>query len=44
LYRDVARTWLYLSDVLGWYAAFNKARNEKYGECGNNPDALRTEL
>ena len=36
-YGDVVRTWFYLSDILGWYAAFNKARNEKYGEFGIMP-------
>lgn len=36
-YGDVVRTWFYLSDILGWYAAFNKVRNEKYGEFGIMP-------
>jgi enamine deaminase RidA (YjgF/YER057c/UK114 family) len=36
-YRDVARTWFYLSDILDWYAEFNKVRNEKYGEFGIMP-------
>ena len=36
-YRDVVRTWFYLSDILDWYAAFNKVRNEKYGESGIMP-------
>jgi enamine deaminase RidA (YjgF/YER057c/UK114 family) len=36
-YRDVARTWFYLSDILAWYASFNKVRNEKYGEFGIMP-------
>ena len=36
-YRDVARTWFYLSDILDWYASFNKVRNEKYGEFGIMP-------
>jgi enamine deaminase RidA (YjgF/YER057c/UK114 family) len=36
-YKDVVRTWFYLSDILGWYAAFNKVRNEKYGEFGIMP-------
>jgi enamine deaminase RidA (YjgF/YER057c/UK114 family) len=31
-YKDVVRTWLYISDILAWYAGFNKVRNEKYGE------------
>lgn len=36
-YKDVARTWLYLSDILDWYPDFNKARSEKYGEFGVMP-------
>ena len=36
-YKDVARTWLYLSEILGWYPDFNKARSEKYGEFGIMP-------
>jgi len=36
-YSDVVRTWFYLSDILDWYATFNKARNEKYGEFGIMP-------
>jgi enamine deaminase RidA (YjgF/YER057c/UK114 family) len=36
-YKDVARTWFYLSDILDWYADFNKARSEKYGEFGIMP-------
>jgi enamine deaminase RidA (YjgF/YER057c/UK114 family) len=36
-YRNVVRTWFYLSDILDWYAAFNKVRNEKYGEFGIMP-------
>jgi enamine deaminase RidA (YjgF/YER057c/UK114 family) len=36
-YLDVVRTWFYLSDILDWYAEFNKVRNEKYGEFGIMP-------
>jgi enamine deaminase RidA (YjgF/YER057c/UK114 family) len=36
-YKDAARTWLYLSDILDWYPEFNKARSEKYGEFGIMP-------
>jgi enamine deaminase RidA (YjgF/YER057c/UK114 family) len=36
-YKDVVRTWLYISDILAWYAGFNKVRNEKYGEFGIMP-------
>ena len=36
-YKDVARTWLYLSEIVDWYPDFNKARSEKYGEFGIMP-------
>lgn len=36
-YKDVARTWFYLSEILDWYPDFNKARSEKYGELGIMP-------
>jgi enamine deaminase RidA (YjgF/YER057c/UK114 family) len=36
-YRDVVRTWFYLSDILEWYPEFNKVRNEQYGEFGIMP-------
>ena len=29
-YRDVARTWFYLSDILAWYPEFNRARTAIY--------------
>ena len=37
-YTDVARTWIYLSDILDWYAEFNEVRNAKYGDWGLMPD------
>ena len=43
-YSDVVRTWFYLSDILGWYAGFNKVRNEKYGEFGIMPGPGDKEL
>ena len=43
-YSDVVRTWFYLSDILGWYAGFNKVRNEKYGEFGIMPGPGDREL
>jgi len=43
-YGDVVRTWFYLSDILDWYAAFNKVRNEKYGEFGIMPGPDDTRL
>ena len=33
-YRDVVRTWFYLSDILSWYPDFNQARSEVYQELG----------
>lgn len=36
-YRDVVRTWFYLSAILEWYPEFNKVRNEQYGEYGIMP-------
>ena len=33
-YRDVVRTWFYLSDILSWYPDFNQARSEVYRELG----------
>ena len=36
-YRDVVRTWFYLSNILDWYGEFNKARSAKYAEFGLCP-------
>ena len=36
-YRDVARTWFYLSDILDWYPEFNRARTAVYGQFGILP-------
>jgi enamine deaminase RidA (YjgF/YER057c/UK114 family) len=33
-YRNVVRTWIFLSDILDWYTGFNKVRNSKYQEFG----------
>jgi enamine deaminase RidA (YjgF/YER057c/UK114 family) len=33
-YRDVVRTWFYLSDILAWYPEFNQARSAIYQELG----------
>jgi len=43
-YKNVARTWLYLSEILEWYPDFNKARSEKYGEFGIMPGPGDTAL
>jgi enamine deaminase RidA (YjgF/YER057c/UK114 family) len=36
-YRDVARTWFYLKDILAWYPEFNQARSAVYRELGLMP-------
>lgn len=36
-FRNVARTWFYLADILSWYGEFNAARNAQYGEFGLMP-------
>jgi enamine deaminase RidA (YjgF/YER057c/UK114 family) len=36
-YRDVVRTWFYLSDILAWYPEFNRARTAMYGRFGILP-------
>lgn len=33
-YRQVARTWFYLADILQWYGEFNRARNVAYTDVG----------
>ena len=43
-YKDVTRTWFYLSEILDWYPEFNKARSEKYGEFGIMPGPGDTRL
>lgn len=43
-YRDVARTWFYISDILDWYPEFNKSRNGKYGELGIMPRPVDKDL
>jgi enamine deaminase RidA (YjgF/YER057c/UK114 family) len=45
-YRDVVRTWIYISDILDWYGDFNTVRNEcysEYGLLGNTPTAVQPE-
>ena len=36
-YRDVVRTWFYLSNILSWYLEFNQARSAEYRELGLMP-------
>jgi enamine deaminase RidA (YjgF/YER057c/UK114 family) len=33
-FRDVARTWFYLRDILDWYGAFNAVRNAAFERLG----------
>ncbi|MGC4116929.1 MAG: RidA family protein [Myxococcales bacterium] len=33
-FKDVPRTWIYLSRILDWYGEFNKVRNKHYGRVG----------
>ena len=40
-YRDVARTWIYLPNILQWYEGFNAARSAKYREFGLIPASAR---
>jgi enamine deaminase RidA (YjgF/YER057c/UK114 family) len=36
-YRNVARTWFYLEDILAWYPEFNRARSAVYRKLGLMP-------
>jgi enamine deaminase RidA (YjgF/YER057c/UK114 family) len=36
-YRDVARTWFYLADILAWYPEFNRSRTAVYDQFGILP-------
>ena len=45
-YRDVVRTWIYIADILDWYADFNSVRNRCYtqfGILGNSDSAGQPE-
>jgi enamine deaminase RidA (YjgF/YER057c/UK114 family) len=33
-YKDVVRTWIYISDILDWYGDFNIVRNHCYSDYG----------
>lgn len=37
-YRNVVRTWIYLSNILAWYGEFNAVRNAQYRQFGLLPD------
>ncbi len=41
-YRNVTRTWIYLSNILGWYGDFNEVRSSKYNGFGLMPGADST--
>ena len=38
-YRNVVRTWFYLSDILDWYGEFNEVRSRLYQDFGIMPGA-----
>jgi enamine deaminase RidA (YjgF/YER057c/UK114 family) len=40
-YGHVVRTWIYLADILDWYADFNRVRNRAYGDLGLTRNAPR---
>lgn len=42
-YHSVARTWIYLDDILAWYTPFNGARNAFYRDVGIMPDIEKSE-
>jgi enamine deaminase RidA (YjgF/YER057c/UK114 family) len=45
-YRNVVRTWIYLSDILDWYGEFNQVRSSKYKQFNlipTKPDSVETE-
>jgi len=41
-YRDVIRTWIYLSRILEWYGDLNRARDAKYAGFQLMPDLAAT--
>lgn len=43
-FRNVARTWFYLANILEWYGEFNKVRNEKYNALGLLPSPQNRSL
>jgi enamine deaminase RidA (YjgF/YER057c/UK114 family) len=36
-FRHVARTWIYLADIVDWYGEFNRVRNAHYARAGLSP-------
>ena len=43
-FRNVIRTWFYLSQILDWYGEFNKARNALYDTYGILPTSRNDRL
>jgi len=43
-YRNVIRTWIYLSDILDWYTDFNKVRNLKYSQFNLIPNSTNNHV
>ncbi len=39
-FRDVCRTWFYLTDILDWYGEFNRTRNKFFETVGLSPSAV----
>jgi len=39
-YRNVVRTWFYITDILKWYNEFNEVRNAKYSVYGIMPESV----
>lgn len=44
-FRNVVRTWIYLSKILEWYEKFNEVRNDRFFDFGlfQDPEAERQE-
>ena len=42
-YKNVVRTWIYLSNILGWYNEFNSVRNKKYRKFNIIPESYSKE-
>lgn len=38
--KDVARTWLFLDDILSWYGPFNDVRNDFFARCELRPGSF----
>lgn len=38
--KEVARTWLFLDDILSWYGPFNEVRNDFFARCELRPGSF----